>query len=91
MGSDQVNLQIFCHKISKNSLFLYLNTPFGHPKDPSKKLSFRFISIGRSEVGQLLVVAYTKRDNHIRIITAWRAMPQEVRNYEPGSKHDSGR
>jgi uncharacterized DUF497 family protein len=70
---------------------------FGDPlevtiSDPDHSAEeFRFISIGRSEVGQLLVVAYTERGNHIRIITARRAMPQEVRNYESGSKYDSGR
>ncbi|MEW6220112.1 MAG: BrnT family toxin [Thermodesulfobacteriota bacterium] len=42
---------------------------------------FRFLSIGRSEAGRLLVVGYTERNNHIRIITAREATPREARNY----------
>ncbi len=52
---------------------------------------YRFISIGRSEAEQLLVVTYTERGNHIRIISARSATPREVRNYESGSKYDNGK
>ena len=63
-------------------------TVFGDPlevtiADPDhSEGEFRFLSIGYSEAGRLLVVAYTERYNHIRIITARLATPQEVRNYE---------
>jgi uncharacterized protein len=42
---------------------------------------YRFLSIGRSESGRLLVVGYTERDNHIRIINARQATPWEARHY----------
>ena len=42
---------------------------------------YRFLSIGRSESGLLLVVGYTERNNHIRIITARQATPREARHY----------
>ena len=63
-------------------------TVFGDPlevtiADPDhSEGEFRFLSIGYSEAGRLLVVGYTERYNHIRIITARPATPQEVRNYE---------
>jgi len=37
----------------------------------------RFVSIGRSEVGRLLVVAYTEREGRVRIISAREATPTE--------------
>lgn len=63
-------------------------TVFGDPlevtiADPDHSVEeFRFLSIGRSETGRLLVVAYTERNNHIRIITARPVTPQEARHYE---------
>ena len=47
----------------------------------------RFVSMGLSEVGRLLVVAYTERDQRIRIISARQATPRERRQYE--SKYES--
>ena len=42
----------------------------------------RFIEIGRSTNGQLLIVVYTERDNHIRIISCRKATAAERKNYE---------
>jgi uncharacterized DUF497 family protein len=42
----------------------------------------RFVSIGLSEAGRLLVVAYTEREGRIRIISARQAAPSERRHYE---------
>jgi uncharacterized protein len=42
---------------------------------------YRFLSIGRSESGRLLVVSYTERNNHIRMVTARQATPRETRLY----------
>lgn len=44
---------------------------------------YRFLSIGRSNNGNLLVVSYTEREqNHIRIISARRATRHEQKQYE---------
>ena len=44
---------------------------------------YRFLSIGRSNRGNLLVVSYTEREqNHIRIISARRAIRHEQKQYE---------
>jgi uncharacterized DUF497 family protein len=64
-------------------------TIFGDPleltiSDPDHSLGeYRFLSIGRSSTGQLLVVSYTEtQPNRIRIISARRATRQEQRYYE---------
>lgn len=44
---------------------------------------YRFLSIGRSNAGNLLVVSYTERyQNLIRIISARKATRQEQKYYE---------
>lgn len=68
-------------------------TVFGDPfemtiVDPDhSEGEFRFLSIGRSRTGQLLVVAYTERDCRIRIITARPAISREIRHYESQPSH----
>jgi hypothetical protein len=42
----------------------------------------RFLSMGLSATGRLLVVAYTERQERIRIINAREATPRERRQYE---------
>lgn len=42
----------------------------------------RFISIGLSGAGRMLVVAYTEREGRTRIISARQATPRERREYE---------
>jgi uncharacterized DUF497 family protein len=42
----------------------------------------RFISIGRSLQGRLLVVSYTERDGITRLISCRKAEPVERRKYE---------
>jgi uncharacterized DUF497 family protein len=45
----------------------------------------RFIDIGISEHGRMLVVSYTERGRNIRIISARRALPIERICYEEGN------
>ena len=42
----------------------------------------RFLSIGRSDAGRLLVVSYTERDQRVRLISARLATARERRAYE---------
>jgi uncharacterized DUF497 family protein len=46
----------------------------------------RFLSLGMSAGGRLLVVAYTERGDRIRIINAREATSQERRQYESPAK-----
>jgi uncharacterized protein len=65
-------------------------TVFGDPlevtiSDPDHSLEeFRFVSIGRSAAGRVLVVAYTEREGRIRVIGARPVTPAERRRYESG-------
>jgi hypothetical protein len=43
---------------------------------------FRFLSMGQSALGRLLVVAYIERQGRTRIINARQATPRERRQYE---------
>lgn len=45
----------------------------------------RYVIIGMSRSGQLLVVSHTDRENRTRIISARKATRQERRFYEEGS------
>ena len=66
-------------------------TVFGDPLEVTiadlmrSEEEFRFLSLGRSEAGRLLVVAYTERERRIRIISARVATPKERRDHESGS------
>ena len=48
----------------------------------------RWIAIGHSNRGRILVVCYTEKDNAIRIISARRADKQEIKTYEEGRPKD---
>lgn len=52
------------------------------PDPVHSESELRSVSIGRSERGLLLVVAYTERGQQIRIISARPAAPRERRQYE---------
>ena len=44
----------------------------------------RFITVGMSQSGQVLMVAYTDRRDNIRIISSRRTTRQESKHYEEG-------
>ena len=48
----------------------------------------RFITLGTSHNGKLLVVVYTDRDHTVRIISARRATRKERKNYEENPKQN---
>jgi uncharacterized DUF497 family protein len=70
--------------------FVEAMTIFGDPleliiADPyHSEGEFRFLSVGSSSGGHLLVVAYTERGERIRIISAREATAKERRDYESG-------
>ena len=72
------------HKIS----FEEARTVFGDPSaitipDPQHSASeSRYVDIGYSSQGQLLIVVYTEREPNIRIISCRRATQRERRVYE---------
>ncbi|HEX9733197.1 MAG TPA: BrnT family toxin [Thermoanaerobaculia bacterium] len=52
--------------------------------DPRTHDESRFIDIGQSASGRLLVVVYTERESRIRIISSRPAGQQERKSYEEG-------
>ena len=46
----------------------------------------RFVTLGESEKGRLMVVSFTDREDRIRIISARVATRQERKDYEKGDK-----
>jgi uncharacterized DUF497 family protein len=53
-----------------------------HRIDPDAEGEERFVAIGAGSAGHLLVVVYTLRGEAIRLISARRATPIEIRAYE---------
>lgn len=51
-------------------------------EDPDVSTEARFVSVGLGTGGQILVVIYTYRDDHVRLISARRATRQEKIAYE---------
>ncbi len=52
--------------------------------DPTTRDESRFIDIGMSGSGRLLVVVYTEREPRIRIISSRPATQRERKSYEEG-------
>jgi uncharacterized DUF497 family protein len=82
--ANQATLNLSKHGVS----FAEAMTIFGDPleamiPDPVHFGSeVRFVSVGLSEAGRVLVVAYTERDRRVRIISAREPTPGERRQYE---------
>lgn len=80
------------HRVSFNEAA----TVFGDPLsmtffDPDHSIDEnRYITIGLSHLGRLLVVAHTDRDDRIRIISARKATHRERKFYEEESGHGNG-
>lgn len=52
------------------------------PDDDHSSNEARFAAMGMSQFGRLLIVTYTERGNHIRIISARKPTRREVAEYE---------
>jgi uncharacterized DUF497 family protein len=83
---DKAKANIRNHRVS----FDEAATVFGDPlsitiPDPDHSVDEeRYVDIGRSDRGRILVVAYTERGRNIRIISCRRAIRGERRRYEEG-------
>lgn len=75
------------HKVSFDEAATVFADPFSFTiSDPDHSESERrYISIGRSEKGRLLVVIYTQRESKVRIISCRKATVAERRFYEEGN------
>ncbi|MCX6027966.1 MAG: BrnT family toxin [Chloroflexi bacterium] len=71
------------HKVSFNEAATVFHDPFSITKpDPDHSVDEeRYIDIGRSSDGRLLMVVYTERGDDIRIISCRRATAAEKKVY----------
>jgi uncharacterized DUF497 family protein len=59
-----------------------LSLTIPHPAD--SEAEDRYVILGESYTGKLLVVVHTERGDNLRIISARRATRRERQNYEEG-------
>ena len=59
------------------------------PDPGHSQVEERFILLGKSQLGNLLVVPHTERGDNIRIISARKAGRKERRHYEASSRQGS--
>ena len=84
-GNAKLNLEK--HGISFQEATTVFNDPLSVTfPDPDHSIGEnRYVIIGVSKFGQLLVVSHTDRGEKVRIISARKATRQERRFYEEGS------
>jgi uncharacterized protein len=85
--ANKAGLNLAKHSVS----FEEAATVFGNPAsmtipDPAhSQIEVRFVIVGRSHHGRLLVVVHTERGDNIRIISARLASRRERKQYEEAS------
>jgi uncharacterized DUF497 family protein len=70
------------HGISFADTFAVFEDPNAVTVDEFRYGEQRYVTIGMDAFGRILVVAYTWREDNIRIISARKAVRYEVRQYE---------
>lgn len=75
------------HKVSFEEAKTVFNDPFlwTFPDLEHSKLEERYINVGYSSRGRVLVVTHTERGGNIRIISCRQATASERRAYEQGN------
>ena len=74
------------HRVSFAEAVTVLEDEFALTReDPDAVEEPRFVTLGLSNLGNLLVVVYTYREpNIIRVISAWKANKRQRERYEEG-------
>ncbi len=80
----QVNLKK--HRVSFEEAMTVFVDPLSMTiSDPDHSVNeFRYIDVGRSEKGRVLLVVYAERGSNIRLISCRKATHSERRRYEDG-------
>ena len=86
-NSDKADLNLRKHSVSFQEAATVFNDSLSTTfPDPEHSIGEnRYVIIGLSGYGQLLVVSHTDRRDRVRIISAQKATRQERRFYEEGS------
>jgi len=83
---DKATVNLKRHRVDFNGAAGVLEDPLSttFPDETHSEEEIRFLTIGASHRGRILVVAHTERDDTIRIISARRATRREREFYEQG-------
>jgi uncharacterized DUF497 family protein len=81
---EKAEINLKKHKVGFEEAKSVFGDPFSITVDDPdhSKEEQRFIDIGKSASGKLLVVVYTQHESKIRIISCRKATPAERRKYE---------
>ncbi|MDJ0597960.1 MAG: BrnT family toxin [Crocosphaera sp.] len=84
---DKAIKNIQKHNVSFTEAATIFNDPLSltYPDPDHSLYENRYITIGLSQTGKIIILAHTDRNNKIRIISARLATRQERRFYEEGS------
>ena len=84
MGSAQSGSELRTHQVSFAEAVTVLEDDFALTReDPDSMQESRFVTLGLSNLGNLLVVVYTYRElDIIRVISAWQANRRQRILYE---------
>ena len=84
-GKAQTNLRK--HRVSFDEAISVFSDPLAItiPDPDHSEREDRFVDIGRSDKGTVLIVVYTERGDNIRIISCRKATPEERSFYEEGN------
>lgn len=84
---DKARANLKKHKVSFEEGKTIFNDPvlFTFPDEEHSENEERYINIGTSEKGRILVLTHTERQGKIRIISCRKATGRERRFYEEGS------
>ena len=85
-NEEKASANLRRHKVSFDEAATVFSDPFSNTiADPDHSTDEeRYIDIGTSDKGRVLVVSYTERGTNIRIISCRKATPTERRRYEEG-------
>ena len=79
-NKDRLNQQK--HGIAFADTFAVFEDPDALTREDEEHDEERYVTMGIDCFGRILVVAYTWRDDNIRVISARKANKSEVRQYE---------
>jgi len=81
---EKAGINLEKHKVDFDEAKSVFGDPFSITVDDPdhSEEERRFIDIGKSVSGKLLIVVYTERGNKIRIISCRKATPAERKKYE---------
>jgi hypothetical protein len=72
------------HRVSFHEAATVFGDPLAitYPDPDHSTEEDRFVTVGMSHAGRVLIVAHADRDENIRVISARRATPRERKHYE---------